>query len=78
LPRTAHTQFIAGPRVPAGQPLLPGDLVFYGTANRIHHVGLYIGGEKMINAPTPGEPVQVAPYRYTNDDYYGATRPTSW
>jgi cell wall-associated NlpC family hydrolase len=50
LPRTAHTQYAAGPRVPAGQPLLPGDLVFYGNANKIHHVGLYIGRGQMINA----------------------------
>jgi cell wall-associated NlpC family hydrolase len=43
LPRTAHTQFHAGPRVPDGQPLLPGDLVFYGNPNtKIHHVGLYM------------------------------------
>ncbi|MGH3779632.1 MAG: NlpC/P60 family protein, partial [Pseudonocardiaceae bacterium] len=32
LPRTAEAQFRAGPRVPDGQPLLPGDLVFYGSA----------------------------------------------
>jgi cell wall-associated NlpC family hydrolase len=31
LPRTAQTQYDAGPPVPAGQPLLPGDLVFFGT-----------------------------------------------
>ncbi|MBE1468214.1 cell wall-associated NlpC family hydrolase [Kibdelosporangium phytohabitans] len=56
LPRTAHTQFHAGPRVPAGQPLLPGDLVFYGNpATKIHHVGLYIGGGLMIDAPDRGQ-----------------------
>lgn len=77
LPRTARTQFAAGPRVPDGQPLLPGDLVFYGSASNIHHVGLYLGGGQMINAPTFGAPVQVGPYRYPHDDYYGATRPTA-
>jgi cell wall-associated NlpC family hydrolase len=77
LPRTAHTQYSAGPHVPDGQALLPGDLVFYGNANKIHHVGLYIGGGQMINAPTFGKPVQVGPYRYTNDDFYGATRPAN-
>jgi cell wall-associated NlpC family hydrolase len=77
LPRTAQTQFDAGPRVPAGQPLLPGDLVFYGTPGNIHHVGLYIGGGLMINAPTFGQPVQVANYRYNGDDYAGATRPAA-
>lgn len=75
LPRTAQTQFNAGPRLPHGQPLLPGDLVFYGTPDNIHHVGLYIGGGLMINAPTFGQPVQVDTYRYNGDDYAGATRP---
>lgn len=78
LPRTAHTQFHAGPRVPDGQPLLPGDLVFFGNSNtKIHHVGLYIGGGLMINAPTFGQPVQIEPYRYRGDDYAGATRPVN-
>jgi len=77
LPRTAQTQFNAGPRVAAGQPLLPGDLVFYGTPSRIHHVGLYIGGGLMINAPTFGQPVQIDNYRYNGDDYAGATRPAA-
>ncbi|RSN44962.1 hypothetical protein DMC64_18975 [Amycolatopsis sp. WAC 04197] len=77
LPRTAHTQFHASPRVPDGQPLLPGDLVFYGTPARIHHVGLYIGESKMINAPTFGKPVRVDNYRYPGDDYAGATRPSA-
>jgi cell wall-associated NlpC family hydrolase len=75
LPRTAHAQFRAGPRVPDGQPLLPGDLVFYGTAAHIHHVGLYIGGGVMVDAPDVGQTVKVEPYRYRGDDYAGATRP---
>jgi cell wall-associated NlpC family hydrolase len=75
LPRTAQTQFNAGPHVPVGQPLLPGDLVFYGTPSNIHHVGLYIGNGLMINAPRRGKPVQIANYRYNGDDYAGATRP---
>lgn len=77
LPRTAQTQFNAGPHVPAGQPLLPGDLVFYGTPGNIHHVGLYIGGGLMINAPDFGQPVQIDNYRYNGDDYAGATRPAA-
>ena len=75
LPRTADAQFRAGPRVPAGQPLLPGDLVFYGTAAHIHHVGLYLGAGLVIDAPDVGQAVKVEPYRYKSDDYFGATRP---
>jgi cell wall-associated NlpC family hydrolase len=77
LPRTAHTQYFAGPHVPAGAALQPGDLVFYGTATRVHHVGLYLGAGRMVNAPTFGKPVQVASYRWPGDDYLGATRPAA-
>ncbi|GAA2693150.1 MULTISPECIES: bifunctional lytic transglycosylase/C40 family peptidase [Actinosynnema] len=76
LPRTAQQQFDAGPLVPPGEALLPGDLVFYGTPGAIHHVGLYVGAGLMVNAPTFGQPVQVDRYRYPGDDYAGATRPT--
>lgn len=77
LPRTAHTQYHARPRVPAGQPLLPGDLVFYGAPNtKIHHVGLYLGGGLMVDAPDRGQVVKVEPYRYRGDRYAGATRPS--
>jgi cell wall-associated NlpC family hydrolase len=64
--------------VPDGQPLLPGDLVFYGTTahiHHIHHVGLYIGGGMMIDAPDFGQVVKIQPYRHKGDDYAGATRP---
>lgn len=77
LPRTAHTQFYAGPHVPDGAPLEPGDLVFYGVPQRVHHVGLYLGDGRMINAPTFGQPVQLAYVRYPGDDYLGATRPAA-
>jgi cell wall-associated NlpC family hydrolase len=75
LPRKAQWQYDTGPRVPAGEPLLPGDLVFYGNPTNIHHVGLYIGGGLMINAPDFGQKVQIEPYRHQGDDYAGATRP---
>jgi cell wall-associated NlpC family hydrolase len=77
LPRTAHTQYNAGPLVPAGQPLLPGDLVFYGTPAKVHHVGLYIGAGQMVHASTFGQPIKIAPYRWSGDDYMGATRPVT-
>jgi cell wall-associated NlpC family hydrolase len=77
LPRTAHTQYYAGPHVPAGAPLQPGDLVFYGTPSKVHHVGMYIGAGRMVNAPTFGKPVQTAYYRWGGDDYLGATRPAA-
>lgn len=76
LPRTAQTQYDTGPWLPPGAALLPGDLVFYGTAGHVHHVGLALGGGRMINAPTFGEPVQIGSIRWAGDDYFGATRPS--
>ncbi|WP_306356767.1 MULTISPECIES: bifunctional lytic transglycosylase/C40 family peptidase [unclassified Nocardia] len=74
LPRVAHDQYYAGPVISEDQ-LRPGDLVFYGTADNLHHVGLYLGGGKMINAPTFGIPVRIQDYRYPGDDFFGATSP---
>jgi hypothetical protein len=51
LPRTAHEQALAGaslPRDPA--QLLPGDLVTFGSAQHISHVGIYIGGGRIVQA----------------------------
>lgn len=44
-----------GRRVSRDQ-MQPGDLVFLSD----HHVGIYIGGGKMIHAPHPGDHVRVA------------------
>jgi len=49
-------QYRSFPKVPV-DALQPGDLVFFGSD--IHHVGLYIGGGLMIDAPSPGTPVRV-------------------
>lgn len=73
--RTADTQFRSVKAV--SEPAL-GDLIFYGEPQtKIHHVGLYIGNEQMIDAPTQGQAVQVHTYRKPNDDYAGAGRPTN-
>ncbi|MFD3596405.1 NlpC/P60 family protein [Nocardia sp. NPDC058640] len=74
LPRLAHDQYFAGTPVSETQ-LQPGDLVFYGTDADLHHVGLYLGAGKMINAPTFNVPVQIEDYRYPGDDFFGASRP---
>jgi cell wall-associated NlpC family hydrolase len=38
----------------------PGDLVFFFEGGA-HHVGIYVGNGKMIDAPRPGEKVRVSP-----------------
>lgn len=66
LPRTAAAQAGTGRRIPASagpSALEPGDLVFYayapGRDSTIYHVGIYIGGGQMINAPRPGAVVRL-------------------
>ncbi|WP_329072731.1 C40 family peptidase [Amycolatopsis sp. NBC_01480] len=77
LPRTADAQYRAGPRVPAGQPLLPGDLVFFGTEQHVHHVGLYLGAGLMIDAPDVDQVIKIEPYLWAGADFLSGTRPTS-
>jgi cell wall-associated NlpC family hydrolase len=75
LPRTAQEQFDAGPLVPDGQQLEPGDLVFFGTgASDVTHVGIMVSATEMVDAPHTGAVVRLEPYDWS--DYLGATRPT--
>lgn len=74
LPRVAQDQFDAGPRVPAGTGVLPGDLVFFGAGTgAVDHVGLYVGGGEMIDAPHTGALVRFDAAAWP--DLVGATRP---
>ncbi|MER7465809.1 bifunctional lytic transglycosylase/C40 family peptidase [Streptomyces sp. NPDC097981] len=77
LPRVANDQYNAGPHPPRGE-LLPGDLVFFSddltNSRAIHHVGLYVGGGYMIDAPYTGAVVRFD--KIDTPDYFGATRVT--
>jgi len=74
IPRTAHTQYLAGPLLPANAPIAPGDLIFYGTPARVHHVALYIGNNTIVHAPTFGQPIQLASLT-SMTDRLAASRP---
>ncbi|MFC1418005.1 C40 family peptidase [Streptacidiphilus cavernicola] len=55
-------------------PLLPGDLVFFGTtAAGVHHVAIYLGQGYIVESPYSGGYVQVAPMS-SHSDYYAAVR----
>jgi hypothetical protein len=62
LPRTASQQATAGTPVASVAEARPGDLVFFDySAQRagVDHVGIYLGGGKMIAAPQEGESVKI-------------------
>lgn len=77
LPRVASDQWNAGPH-PSRDQLLPGDLVFFATnvhdPRTIHHVGIYVGGGFMIDAPHTGAVIRFDPI--DTPEYIGATRVT--
>ncbi len=74
LPRVAQAQYDAGPPVASGQPLQPGDLVFFGADPAdVTHVGIVVSPGEMVDAPHSGAVVRIEPYSWT--DYLGATRP---
>ena len=86
LPRTAQEQYDAGPPMPAGAPLQPGDLVFFGQdPGDVTHVGMYAGVQDgqavMVDAPHSGAEVRVEPFpatvgaRWGDEMFVGATTP---
>jgi len=88
LPRTAQAQFSAGPTLPPGSRLEPGDLVFFGPdAADVTHVGIYAGREAgvsvMVDAPHTGAVVRVEPFpsrvgaAWGDEVLVGATRPAA-
>ena len=51
LPRTAHEQAKSGQTVPRDTAQLqPGDLLMFGSARHISHVGIYVGNGHFVQA----------------------------
>ena len=76
LPRTSAAQFETGTPVQR-ENLRPGDLVFFSrNKKRIGHVGMYIGNNQFIHAPSTGKNIEIQrldkPYYVKN--YMGARR----
>ena len=76
MPRVAADQALTGPSVPVSQ-LQPGDLLFYHTdasaPDYISHVAIYLGNGWMIQAPQPGQDVEVVPAAF-GSEFAGAIR----
>jgi len=78
LPRVTYDQWNVGKPVTM-KGLRPGDVVFFDT-DHSHpgpdHVGMYIGGGRMIEAPRPGKSVQITDISkgYYADRFMGGRR----
>jgi cell wall-associated NlpC family hydrolase len=70
LPHNSGMQYAATPRVDRSD-WQPGDLLFFGSP--IHHVGMYIGNDQMVEAPYTGSQVRIN--SAIRPDYVGAGRP---
>ena len=71
IPRDALPQSRAG-RFESRSALAKGDLIFYATNGLVHHVTMYAGNGRMIEAPHTGSVVRTVPVRST--EYFGARR----
>ncbi|MFB9349221.1 C40 family peptidase [Streptomyces heliomycini] len=54
-------------------PLVPGDLLAWGTSEDLHHIALYLGAGRMVEARESGTRLMVSDVRL-NGDYFGAVR----
>jgi hypothetical protein len=60
LPRTSKEMSALGAKVGAGD-LMPGDLVFFNTRRAAYsHVGIYLGDNRFVHAPSQGSEVAIA------------------
>lgn len=76
LPRTSRD--LAGYQGPRIDPLrlAAGDLVFFGSAGNVSHVGIYVGEGRFVHAPSSGGTVRLDRLDgpYWRDHYSGAKR----
>lgn len=60
IPRTSGEQFRVGDKVER-ENLADGDLVFFGSsAEKINHVGIYVGGGRFVHAPRRGDEIKIS------------------
>ncbi|MCX5379901.1 C40 family peptidase [Streptomyces sp. NBC_00091] len=76
LPRVADDQYRATTPISRSE-LRRGDLVFWssnGSASGIHHVAIYLDGDRYLEAPRPGRNVRVSTFTNYNPNMYGRVR----
>lgn len=76
LPRTTgDLAAYQGPRIKP-EALTAGDLVFFGSAGRVSHAGIYVGEGRFVHAPSTGGTVRLDHLdgHYWRDHYSGAKR----
>jgi cell wall-associated NlpC family hydrolase len=71
IPRDADPQMHHGTPV-ARSALRAGDLLFFGSAGYAEHDAIYLGSDRMLEAPDSAHRVRIAPVRWTY--YIGARR----
>ena len=71
IPRDADPQFRHGTPV-SRSALRPGDLLFFGSPSYADHVAIYVGSDRMLEAPDSAHRVRIAPVRWTY--FIGARR----
>jgi cell wall-associated NlpC family hydrolase len=78
IPRNSSAQYAALPKV-SRSDLQRGDLVFWATdtsrPSTIHHVAVYLGGGRILEAPQSGSRVRVTAMRWTG--FIGGVRPSA-
>lgn len=81
VPHQTQAIWAAYPHITDRQALRPGDLLLYsanGAASGIHHVGIYLGGDRMVEAPQSGDVVKITDGIWTGwraGQFIGAVRP---
>jgi cell wall-associated NlpC family hydrolase len=73
LPHYSGYQADAGPKFPLDERTA-GDLLFWADDDGIHHVALYLGDDKMVEAPESGKVVRIAPVRFDDEIVPTVTR----
>ncbi len=72
IPRTSEEQWADLPHVSTAN-MQPGDIMVFSGAG---HVGIYVGNNKLIDAPVPGERVELVAFSgWYQSNFDGAVRP---